>query len=110
MWLDGVETDSPTDLWLELSTTDLPAVSTASRAGIEPCDEIEPIVGAPFESHWINNPAGTVHLVADKGQPRDRQATVAMTKARSTGCRGRRADARRRGREGGETSSLGSSP
>ncbi len=54
-------------MWLELRTDDLDAATERLRlAGIAPCDEVEPLDEDPgFRSHWIKNPAGVVHLLAE---------------------------------------------
>jgi catechol 2,3-dioxygenase-like lactoylglutathione lyase family enzyme len=66
LWLDRVDTASRSDVWLELGTDDLAAaMAHLGAAGVEPCDEVEPIEGEAGErSHWIRNPAGVVHLLA----------------------------------------------
>lgn len=65
LWLDCIENYSRSDLWLQVRTPDLDAaMATLSGAGIEPCDEVEPLIG-DFRGHWIKNPTGIVHLVAE---------------------------------------------
>jgi catechol 2,3-dioxygenase-like lactoylglutathione lyase family enzyme len=67
LWLDRVDTYSQPDIWLEVHTDDLDsATHRLANDGIGTCDEIEPIVGAPFRSHWIKNPAGVVHHLAER--------------------------------------------
>lgn len=68
LWLDCVDQYSQPDVWLELRTDDLDAaVKRLQAAGIEPCDEVEPLDEGPgFRSHWIKNPAGVVHLLAEE--------------------------------------------
>jgi catechol 2,3-dioxygenase-like lactoylglutathione lyase family enzyme len=67
LWLDRVDAASRSDVWLELGTDDLrAAVDHLAAAGIVPCDEVEPLEGEAGErSHWIRNPAGVVHLLAE---------------------------------------------
>lgn len=65
LWLDQVDTASRSDVWLELRTDDLEqAVNDLERAGTTTCDEIEPLDSA--DAHWIRNPAGVVHLLAQE--------------------------------------------
>jgi predicted enzyme related to lactoylglutathione lyase len=64
LWLDCVDAYAHSDLWLELSTNDFEAATERLvSAGINPTDEIEPIVPRG-RTHWIRNPAGIVHLLA----------------------------------------------
>lgn len=64
LWLDCVESHSRSDIWLELRTDDVDgATARLSDAGIEPCDEIEPLSDPAGPYHWIRDPAGTVHLL-----------------------------------------------
>lgn len=64
LWLDRIDTYAQPDVWLQVRTPDLAAAMAHLReAGIEPCDEVEPLPEG-FEAHWIKNPAGVVHLVA----------------------------------------------
>lgn len=61
---DRIDTYAQPDVWLQVRTPDLAAAMAHLReAGIEPCDEVEPLPEG-FEGHWIKNPAGVVHLVA----------------------------------------------
>jgi catechol 2,3-dioxygenase-like lactoylglutathione lyase family enzyme len=67
LWLDCVDNYSQPDLWLELHTDDLDAATQVmADSGIQPCDEVEPLNEAGLKSHWFKNPAGIVHLVAEK--------------------------------------------
>lgn len=68
LWLDCVDNYSQPDLWLQLHTNDLDAATAAlARTGIRPCDEIEPLRETESRTHWIKNPAGIVHLLAESG-------------------------------------------
>jgi catechol 2,3-dioxygenase-like lactoylglutathione lyase family enzyme len=71
LWIDRVETASRSDVWLEVGTDDLAAATAhLAAAGIEPCDEVEPLEGEAGErSHWIRNPAGVIHLLAERDLP-----------------------------------------
>jgi catechol 2,3-dioxygenase-like lactoylglutathione lyase family enzyme len=68
LWLDRVDGVARSDVWLELRTDDLDrATHHLAAAEIHPCDEVEPLDGdAGRTSHWIRNPAGVVHLVAER--------------------------------------------
>ena len=67
LWLDCVDNYSRPDLWLELQTDDLDGATRAiAAAGIQTCDEIEPLNEPDLKSHWIKNPAGIVHLLAEE--------------------------------------------
>lgn len=68
LWLDRVDTAPRSDVWLELGTDDLAAATAELAAtGITPCDEVEPLDGqAGARSHWIRNPAGVIHLLAER--------------------------------------------
>lgn len=64
LWLDRIDNYAQPDVWLQVRTPDLPAaMAHLKNAGIEPCDEVEPLPDG-LEAHWIKNPAGVVHLVA----------------------------------------------
>lgn len=66
LWLDCVDSYSQPDVWLELRTDDLDAATDAvAAAGIQPCDEVEILEGGEHRSHWITNPAGIIHLLAE---------------------------------------------
>ncbi|MFC5748540.1 VOC family protein [Actinomadura rugatobispora] len=68
LWLDCVDNYSQPDLWLQLHTDDLDAATaTLAGAGIRPCDEVEPLHNIESRTHWIKNPAGVVHLLAESG-------------------------------------------
>ena len=65
LWLDCVDSYSQPGGWLELRTDDLDdAMDAMAAVGIRPCDEVEPLDGDQ-RAHWITNPAGVVHLVAE---------------------------------------------
>lgn len=65
LWLDEVPAYSRSDVWLELGTDDLPAaMERLAAAGVVARDELEPLPDA-MRAHWIANPAGVVHLVAE---------------------------------------------
>ncbi|TDC81747.1 hypothetical protein E1193_13955 [Micromonospora sp. KC606] len=68
LWLDCVDNYSQSDLWLQLHTDDLDAAaSKLADIGIHPCDEVEPLENLDSRTHWIKNPAGVVHLLAESG-------------------------------------------
>ncbi|MFW5415976.1 VOC family protein [Nocardiopsis sp. CNT-189] len=65
LWLDCVDGAARSDLWLELRTDDLEAATRAlAESGHSPCDEVEPFADPDARAHWIRNPAGVVHLLA----------------------------------------------
>lgn len=69
LWLDQVDTYSRPDVWLELRTDDLDAaVGRLAGAGVHPRDELEPLETST-RSHWIRDPAGTVHLLVEDAPP-----------------------------------------
>ncbi|UED86108.1 VOC family protein [Streptomyces profundus] len=71
LWLDQVDGLARSDLWLELRTSALEsAVEHLAAAGHRTCDEIEPFVDPNTRAHWIRNPAGVVHVLAEH-QPED---------------------------------------
>lgn len=68
LWLDRVDNYSQPDLWLQLHTDDLDAAaSELAGVGIHPCDEVEPLENTDSRTHWIRNPAGVIHLLAESG-------------------------------------------
>lgn len=70
LWLDCVDNYSRPDLWLQLHTSDLDqATLKLADIGIHPCDEVEPLEGLETRTHWIKNPAGVVHLLAETPTP-----------------------------------------
>jgi predicted enzyme related to lactoylglutathione lyase len=67
LWLDRVDGYSRSDVWLELRTDDLEAATTRlAEAGTDTCDEVEPFDDPGMRAHWIKNPAGVVHLLAER--------------------------------------------
>lgn len=67
LWLDCVDRYSQKDIWLELRTDNLDAAtSRLAAAGIPTCDEIEDLPDMDVAGHWIKDPAGTVHLLAER--------------------------------------------
>ncbi len=65
--IDRVPGQSQTDLWLEVLTEDTAsAADRLTAAGILRCDEVEALPDG-FDGFWIAAPAGTIHLVANKG-------------------------------------------
>ncbi|MBB5079162.1 VOC family protein [Nonomuraea endophytica] len=68
LWLDRVDNYSHPDLWLQLHTDDLDAATAElAEVGVHPCDEVEPLENLATRTHWIKNPAGVVHLLAESG-------------------------------------------
>ena len=68
LWIDRVESASHAELWLELTTTDVPAAAEHLRvAGVVRRDEIEPLP-EDHEGFWIANPASIIHMVAKPDQ------------------------------------------
>ncbi|MFI6291424.1 VOC family protein [Nonomuraea sp. NPDC050790] len=66
LWLDRVDNYSSPDLWLQLGTDDLDAATEELAAiGVHPIDEVEPLENLGSRTHWIKNPAGIVHLLAE---------------------------------------------
>jgi catechol 2,3-dioxygenase-like lactoylglutathione lyase family enzyme len=64
LWVDRVEALSQAEIWLEVSTTDVPAAARhLKEAGVVRRDEIEAL---DFEAFWISSPAGIIHLVVGK--------------------------------------------
>lgn len=59
LWIDRIEKQSQTDIWLELFT-DEPDSAVADLGGPRR-DELEPLDGV--KGHWTSDPAGTVLLV-----------------------------------------------
>jgi catechol 2,3-dioxygenase-like lactoylglutathione lyase family enzyme len=67
LWLDCVDNYSRPDVWLELRTDDLEAATAQlAEAGIGTCDEVEVFADPGTRAHWIKNPAGIVHLLAER--------------------------------------------
>jgi hypothetical protein len=64
LWIDRVESVSHAELWLELTTEDVPgAAAYLDAAGVVRRDEIEPLP-EDHEGFWIANPASIIHMVA----------------------------------------------
>jgi hypothetical protein len=64
VWLDCVDNYTHSETWLELKTTDVELSTNYLKSkGIEPCDELEKI---PDDTHWIQDPAGTVFILGKK--------------------------------------------
>lgn len=64
LWLDQVDTASRSDVWFELTTHDLRAArQRLIDGGAVRCDEVEPLAGTGETSHWMRDPAGTIHLL-----------------------------------------------
>lgn len=68
LWLDRVDHLEVAETWLEIVTDGLAAsMDHLTAAGIETCDEVEPVPGLGTHMHWIRNPAGVIHLVTTSG-------------------------------------------
>jgi catechol 2,3-dioxygenase-like lactoylglutathione lyase family enzyme len=68
LWIDRVDGLSQAEIWLELSTPDVPAAAShLQAAGIVRRDEIEPLPDG-FAGFWITSPASIIHLVATPDQ------------------------------------------
>lgn len=62
LWVDRVESLSQAEIWLEVSTSDVPvAARHLKEAGVVRRDEIEAL---DFEAFWVSSPSGIIHLVA----------------------------------------------
>lgn len=65
LWLDRVEHQSQTDIWLELRTRDLDvATAELEKAGAPVRDGLEPLGDLP--AHWVSDPAGVVLLIHEQ--------------------------------------------
>lgn len=65
LWLDRVEHQSQTDVWLELRTGDLDAATAIlATAGAPIRDGLEPLGDLP--AHWVSDPAGVVLLLHEQ--------------------------------------------
>lgn len=63
LWIDRVPAMSQAELWLEVTTDDVPAAAEYLKAaGVARCDEIEPLP-KDFQAFWISSPASVIHLV-----------------------------------------------
>ena len=62
LWIDRVERQSQTDVWLELTTDDpgraLADLNSPKRDELEPLDEVA--------GHWTSDPAGVVLLLTTR--------------------------------------------
>jgi hypothetical protein len=68
LWLDRADHLSQAEVWLELTTDNVPAAAEyLSRRGTVRRDEIEALP-AGFGGFWICNPADVIHLVAARGE------------------------------------------
>lgn len=68
LWIDRVEGLSQAEIWLEITTSDLPAATDHLKAAnIVRCDEIEPLPES-FKGFWVSSPASIIHLVVDAEQ------------------------------------------
>ena len=74
LWLDRVDHQSQTDVWLELFTDDPDAAFVHLQGhGVPARDEVEPL--GDFPGHWVSDPAGVIMIVrrpdeeADGGGP-----------------------------------------
>lgn len=66
VWLDCVDNYTHSETWLELRTNSIPAATDYLKSkGIDTCDELEEI---PEDMHWIQDPAGTVMILAKEPQ------------------------------------------
>ncbi|MGH3090338.1 MAG: hypothetical protein ACRDSJ_23890 [Rubrobacteraceae bacterium] len=74
LWIDRVGGMSQAEVWLELTTDDVPAADGyfESEAVIRR-DEIEPLPQS-LEGFWISNPASIIHLVRDEREPGSEEA------------------------------------
>ncbi|TXD33607.1 hypothetical protein FRC96_15610 [Lujinxingia vulgaris] len=62
LWIDRVETQSQTDVWLELIADDPDAAMTQLQSPKR--DELEPLNGV--NGHWTSDPAGVVLLIRNE--------------------------------------------
>jgi hypothetical protein len=66
LWLDREDHLSQAELWLEVTTDDVPAAADyLAQKGTARRDEIEALP-EEFEGFWISNPANVIHLVSRK--------------------------------------------
>ncbi len=66
LWLDRTDHFSQAEIWLELTTDDVPAAADyLAQKGTARRDEIEAL-SEGFEGFWISNPANLIHLVSRK--------------------------------------------
>jgi hypothetical protein len=66
LWLDRADHLSQAEIWLEVTTDDIPAAADYfSSRGTVPRDEIESLPEG-FTGFWVCNPADVIHLVSLK--------------------------------------------
>ena len=66
LWLDGVETMTQAELWLELRTPDTAAAANLlDRHKVMRCDAVE-VLPEGFDGFWISGPGNIIHLVHGK--------------------------------------------
>lgn len=62
LWLDCVDNYTHSETWLELRTPEVAeATAYLQQHGVPTCDELEEL---PEGYHWIQDPAGTVFVLA----------------------------------------------
>jgi catechol 2,3-dioxygenase-like lactoylglutathione lyase family enzyme len=62
LWLDCVDHQSQTDVWLELFSDDPTRPSPTSRSAASSArEEVEPL--GDFPGHWVSDPAGVIFIV-----------------------------------------------
>lgn len=67
--LDRVPSQSQTDIWLEVTTSDTAAARDhLAASGIPECREVEALPDG-FDGFWIAAPSGTIHLVSADSTP-----------------------------------------
>lgn len=65
IWLDCVDNYTHSETWLQLTVPNIEeAASYLQINGVETCDELEEL---PANMHWIQDPAGTVFNVQERG-------------------------------------------
>ncbi|MQP33528.1 hypothetical protein GEO20_16300 [Rhodococcus erythropolis] len=68
LWIDNCPGLSPTEIWLEVVTSDTEAAARVlADAGIPRRDEIEDL-GSGFDGFWVSSPADLIHLVDSQAQ------------------------------------------
>jgi len=74
LWLDRTDHFSQAELWLEVTTDDVPAAADyLAQEGTARRDEIEALPEG-FEGFWISNPANVIHLVSRKQKQERRRS------------------------------------
>ena len=62
LWLDCVDHQSQTDVWLELFSDDPDAAfAYLQERGVSAREEVEPL--GDFPGHWVSDPAGVIFIV-----------------------------------------------